>query len=58
MKPKLFIVTGSAFKFEDLSAKLSQYFDCEKKPWNEPEIQGDPEEILKHKFGNVSPHMK
>ncbi len=50
MKPKLFIVTGSKFKFGDLSAKLNQYFDCEQKPWNEPEIQGTSEEIIKHKL--------
>lgn len=49
MKPKLFIVTGSAFKFGDLSAKLSDYFDCEQKVWEEHEIQGEPEEIIKHK---------
>lgn len=50
MKPKLFIVTGSDFKFKDLSAKLSEFFDCEQRDWNEPEIQGDPEEIVKHKL--------
>ncbi|MEI8378426.1 MAG: non-canonical purine NTP pyrophosphatase, partial [bacterium] len=50
MKPKLLIVTGSSFKFQDLSAKLSEFFDCEKGEWNEPEIQGDPEEIIKHKL--------
>lgn len=50
MKPKLFIVTGSAFKFQDLSAKLSEFFDCEKKPWDEPEIQGEPEDIIRHKL--------
>jgi inosine triphosphate pyrophosphatase len=49
MKPKLFIVTGAPFKFADLSFKLKDYFDCEQKPWDEPEIQGDPIEILKHK---------
>lgn len=50
MKPKLFIVTGSKFKFGDISAKLNQYFDCEQRPWNEPEIQGSPEEIILHKL--------
>ncbi|GEM_PF-2684969 len=50
MKPKLFIVTGSTFKFGDLAFKLSGFFDCEQKIWDEPEIQGDPEEILKHKL--------
>lgn len=50
MKPKLYIVTSSPFKFGDLSAKLNKYFDCEQKPWNEPEIQGDPEEIIMHKL--------
>lgn len=50
MKPKLFIVTGSVFKFGDLLAKLSEFFDCEQKIWNEHEIQGDPEEIIRHKL--------
>lgn len=50
MKPKLFIVTGSDFKFKDLSLKLNEFFDCEQREWNEPEIQGDPEEIIKHKL--------
>ena len=50
MKPKLFIVTGSPFKFGDLSARLSEYFDCEQKVWDEAEIQGDPDEIIRHKL--------
>ncbi len=50
MKPKLYIVTGSPFKFADLSMKLSEYFDCEQKVWNDHEIQGEPEEILLHKL--------
>ena len=50
MKPKLYIVTSSAFKFEDFSQKLNEFFDCEKKPWDEPEIQGDPDKIIKHKL--------
>ena len=50
MKPKLLVVTGSPFKFQDLSAKLSEFFDCEQRDWNQPEIQGDPEEIIKHKL--------
>ena len=50
MKPKLFIVTGNAMKFRELSEKLSEFFDCEQKVLNEPEIQGSPEEILKHKI--------
>lgn len=50
MKPKLYIVTGSAFKFDDLALKLNEFFDCEKKEWNEPEIQGDPKEIITHKL--------
>lgn len=53
MKPKLYIVTGSKFKFGDLSAKLNEYFDCEQKPWNEPEIQGDPDEIIRHKLNRA-----
>lgn len=50
MKPKLYIVTGSPFKFKELSSRLSEFFICEQKPWDEPEIQGKPEEILKHKM--------
>lgn len=50
MKPKLFIVTGSPFKFGDLSAKLGEFFDCEQRQWNGHEIQGEPEEIIKHKL--------
>ena len=53
MKPKLFIVTGSSFKFGDLSAKLSDFFDCEQKIWDGHEIQGDPEEIIRHKLKTV-----
>jgi len=53
MKPKLYIVTGSSFKFGDLSAKLSEYFDCEQKVWTGHEIQGDPEEIIRHKLKNA-----
>ena len=52
-KPKLFIVTGSPFKFQDLSAELGKYFDCEQKIWDQPEIQGDPEEIIRHKLKTV-----
>ncbi|HEY4502926.1 MAG TPA: non-canonical purine NTP pyrophosphatase [Candidatus Paceibacterota bacterium] len=50
MKPKLFIVTGSPFKFGDLSAKLGEFFDCEQKVWDEHEIQGSPDEIIRHKL--------
>src|SRR3989344_7673332 len=50
MKPKLLIVTGSKFKFEDLAFKLSELFDCEQRIWDEPEIQGNPEEIIRHKL--------
>lgn len=53
MKPKLLIVTGSSFKFKDLSTKLNEFFNCEQKPWKEPEIQGDPEEIIRHKLKTV-----
>lgn len=58
MKPKLFIVTGSAFKFDDLALKLNEFFDCEKKPWNDPEIQGDPDEIIRHKLKNAYSKFK
>ena len=50
MKPKLYIVTGSEFKFKDLAYALGDFFDCEQKVWNEPEIQGTPEEIIEHKI--------
>ncbi len=53
MKPKLFIVTGSDIKFRELAYKLSEFFDCEQKPWGEHEIQGKPEEILKHKINRA-----
>lgn len=53
MKPKLFIVTGNAMKFEELSLKLGEFFDCEQRPWNEPEIQGAPEDIIKHKLARA-----
>ncbi|MES2315582.1 MAG: non-canonical purine NTP pyrophosphatase [Patescibacteria group bacterium] len=49
MKPKLFIVTGSDFKFHDLSYKLKDFFDCEQRPWDEHEIQGEPGEIITDK---------
>lgn len=50
MKPKLLIVTGSKLKFEDLAIKLNEFFDCEKRNWTEPEIQGSPDEIIRHKL--------
>ena len=53
MKPKLFIVTGSPFKFGDLEVKLGEFFDCEQKIWDGHEIQGDPEEIIRHKLKTV-----
>ncbi len=49
MKPKLFIVTGNQMKFKELSHTLEDFFDCEQKIFNEPEIQGTPEEIINHK---------
>lgn len=50
MRPKLYIVTGSKFKFEDLALKLNKFFDCEQKVWDEDEIQGDPDQIIRHKL--------
>jgi inosine triphosphate pyrophosphatase len=50
MKPKLFIVTGNLMKFRELSAKLGEFFECEQKTLDEPEIQGKPQEIIKHKL--------
>jgi|JI10StandDraft_1071094.scaffolds.fasta_scaffold24399_3 non-canonical purine NTP pyrophosphatase (RdgB/HAM1 family) len=54
MKSKLAIVTGNPLKFRELSAKLSEYFDCEQKILeNYFEIQGTPEEILRHKLSTA-----
>ena len=53
MKPKLFIVTGSPMKFRELSIRLNEFFDCEQRDWNEPEIQGTSEEIIKHKVARA-----
>ncbi len=50
MKPKLFIVTANPMKFNEISSKLSEFYDCEAKIFSEPEIQGNPEEIIKHKL--------
>ncbi len=50
MKPKLLIVTGNAMKYKELSHKLSDFFDCEQVVYDEPEIQGKPIDILKHKL--------
>ncbi len=50
MKPKLLIVTGNKIKFEELSSGLKDFFECEQQILNEPEIQGTPEEIIKHKL--------
>lgn len=50
MKPKLFIVTSNAVKFKELSTGLGEFFDCEQKVFDEPEIQGRPDEIIKHKI--------
>lgn len=37
-------------KFRELSKALSLFFDCERKELNEPEIQGNPDEIIRHKM--------
>lgn len=58
MKPKLFIVTTNSMKFEELSSKLGEFFDCEQKTFNEPEIQGKPEEIFKHKLARAYEFFK
>lgn len=50
MKTSLFIVTGNAVKFKELKHKLEQFFDCEQKVFDEPEIQGTLAEIIKHKL--------
>lgn len=51
MKPKLAIVTGNSLKFNELSTRLSEFFDCEQKVLGGYiEIQGTAEEILRHKL--------
>lgn len=51
MKPKLSIVTGNELKFRELTAFLSDFFDCEQKVLeNYREIQGKSEEIILHKL--------
>lgn len=50
-KPKLAIVTGNSLKFRELSIALNEFVDCEQKQLTDyHEIQGTPEEILKHKL--------
>lgn len=58
MKPKLFIVTGNTMKFKELSSKLNDFFDCEQKNWDEPEIQGTPTEIINHKLKSAYAKFK
>jgi inosine triphosphate pyrophosphatase len=53
MKPKLLIVTGNNMKFKEESARFSEFFDCVQERWDEPEIQGTPEEIITHKLHNA-----
>lgn len=53
MKPKLYIVTGNALKFRELSHALSELFDCEQKDFKGEEIQGTAEEIINHKLHQV-----
>lgn len=50
MKPKLIIVTGNPLKFGELFSELSEIFDCEQGEAGSFEIQGTPEEILRHKL--------
>ena len=50
MKPKLLIVTGSEMKYQELSSRLSEFFECEQVQIDEPEIQGTSEEIIKNKL--------
>ncbi len=37
-------------KFDELSSKLNEFFDCEAKVFSEPEIQGSAQDIIKHKL--------
>lgn len=50
MKEKLAIVTGNKIKFQELSAVLGEFFDCEQKEFDAYEIQGTSEEIVRHKL--------
>ena len=58
MKPKLTIVTGNPLKFRELSSELSKFFDCEQGTIEGFEIQGQPEEILKHKLARAFEKFK
>ncbi len=58
MKPKILIVTGNPLKFKELSCVLNNFFDCEQKSLHEPEIQGAPEEIIKHKLARAYEFFK
>ena len=53
MKPKLIIVTGNPLKFRELSASLGEFFDCEQRKLDGYEIQGSPQEILRHKLARA-----
>ncbi len=37
-------------KFRELSSRLGEFFECEQKEWNQPEIQGASQDIIKHKL--------
>ncbi|MES2930594.1 MAG: non-canonical purine NTP pyrophosphatase [Patescibacteria group bacterium] len=52
MKPPLLtIVTGNSLKFEEMSLGLSSYFSCIQGTLSDyQEIQGTPEDILRHKL--------
>ena len=58
MKPKLTIVTGNSLKFRELSNELSKFFDCEQGTIDGFEIQGKPEEILRHKLAQAFEKFK
>jgi non-canonical purine NTP pyrophosphatase (RdgB/HAM1 family) len=58
MKPKLLIVSGNELKYKELSHRLSEFFECEQRDWDEPEIQGTPEEIIKHKLKSAYEKFK
>ena len=50
MKAKLLIVTGNLMKYRELSHGLSEFFECSQVIYDEPEIQGKSEDIIKHKL--------
>jgi non-canonical purine NTP pyrophosphatase (RdgB/HAM1 family) len=53
MKPRLIIATGNKLKYEQLALGLGEYFECVQGSVDGYEIQGHPEEILRHKLSKA-----